>query len=622
MKRVLYLFLILNVTYASTPKEIMYQGLLTDSKGVPFADGSYSVSFSLYDVATAGAPLWTQAQTITINNGIFSTALGSDTGISLNFDKPYWLGIVYNAKELGSRIKLSSSAYSFRAMISDSAVIARSTMFADSSLKAAHSSNADYATNAGRVSANSHVHSWMSKKGKNDTAVVVDTNGNVGIGRNILLTTNGIFSGSNVQSNLLLQSTGDFHARGLTTAGGIPKFRATGIGLQSYFVGDRVNGTFSTPTALLKDDLIVSFLGLGYHGIGNTGTHCAEMKYLSNENWTSTSRGSRIELWNNNNGESIQRLALKIGGTGKQDVEAPNGAFISSNARISLWPYNGAFAMFGNQNLIGSQESYALLQQDDGNTYLNAAPQKSISLGIGNRGNVLIDSSGVSIGNTFRSEIRKLNVNGDVMIGGETTGTELFLRGLSGTTFNYIISSKKLSRLSIYSENKINEPFSIDNDNNVAIRDTTTHGYNFFVNGKAYLTGNLYASNFPSSDSRLKTSIDSIPNTLNKIDSIQGVTYFWDKAKYPNRNFPDGKQIGVIAQDVEKVFPELVHTDAEGYKSVSYEKLSAVLIEAVKKQKKIIENQSAKIDLLESKNNNQDQIISELIKRIEAVENR
>jgi hypothetical protein len=53
-------------------------------------------------------------------------------------------------------------------------------------------------------------------------------------------------------------------------------------------------------------------------------------------------------------------------------------------------------------------------------------------------------------------------------------------------------------------------------------------------------------------------------------------------------NFPEGRHIGVIAQDVEKVIPEIVHTAADGYKSVEYAKLVAVLIEAVKELK--IEN--------------------------------
>jgi hypothetical protein len=80
-------------------------------------------------------------------------------------------------------------------------------------------------------------------------------------------------------------------------------------------------------------------------------------------------------------------------------------------------------------------------------------------------------------------------------------------------------------------------------------------------------------------------------------------------------NFTNDVQIGLIAQDVEKVFPNLVMTDNNGYKAVSYEKLSVILVEGLKEQQKqiegqqqIIEKQQAEIDHLKSLENN----ISEL----------
>ncbi len=54
--------------------------------------------------------------------------------------------------------------------------------------------------------------------------------------------------------------------------------------------------------------------------------------------------------------------------------------------------------------------------------------------------------------------------------------------------------------------------------------------------------------------------------------------------------FDKDRQIGLIAQEVEKVFPELVRTDDNGYKAVSYEKLTVVLLEGIKEQQKQIES--------------------------------
>lgn len=85
------------------------------------------------------------------------------------------------------------------------------------------------------------------------------------------------------------------------------------------------------------------------------------------------------------------------------------------------------------------------------------------------------------------------------------------------------------------------------------------------------------------SDVRYKKDITILADSLNKLLRIRGVQFLWrdaDKAQSP--------QIGVIAQEVEKEFPEAVITNKDGYKSVAYDKLVAPLIEAVKEQQQQI----------------------------------
>jgi hypothetical protein len=92
------------------------------------------------------------------------------------------------------------------------------------------------------------------------------------------------------------------------------------------------------------------------------------------------------------------------------------------------------------------------------------------------------------------------------------------------------------------------------------------------VNGYVRSNGNRLTS-----DARWKGNINSIENSLERITQLRGVTYEWtDKSK------GEGEQLGVIAQEVEELFPQVVHTDNQGYKSVEYSKLVAPLIEAVK----------------------------------------
>jgi len=110
------------------------------------------------------------------------------------------------------------------------------------------------------------------------------------------------------------------------------------------------------------------------------------------------------------------------------------------------------------------------------------------------------------------------------------------------------------------------------------------------------------------SDRRYKQNITPIDSALEKVVKLQGVTFTWNRATYPLQFFCEGKQMGLIAQDVENIIPEVVLTNAEGYKSISYDKLTAVLIEAVKEMKQrmnsqdsIIKVQSTEIKTLEGK---------------------
>ncbi len=103
-----------------------------------------------------------------------------------------------------------------------------------------------------------------------------------------------------------------------------------------------------------------------------------------------------------------------------------------------------------------------------------------------------------------------------------------------------------------------------------------------------------------TSDRRLKTNIQPLSNALDNTLQLRGVSYNWiDKYKSADN------QIGVIAQEVEKVYPEFVHTDEDGMKSVNYSQMVAVLIEAVK-------DLNAKIEVLESENSDLKDRVAEI----------
>lgn len=97
--------------------------------------------------------------------------------------------------------------------------------------------------------------------------------------------------------------------------------------------------------------------------------------------------------------------------------------------------------------------------------------------------------------------------------------------------------------------------------------------------GRIDAAGDVVA--FSTSDSRLKNDVVNIPDALNKVLAMNGVTYTW-KPEFQSLHGFSGADIGVIAQEVEAVLPLAVRERWDGYKAVRYDKVIAVLIEAIK----------------------------------------
>jgi hypothetical protein len=116
---------------------------------------------------------------------------------------------------------------------------------------------------------------------------------------------------------------------------------------------------------------------------------------------------------------------------------------------------------------------------------------------------------------------------------------------------------------------------------------TTSSSYKLYVNGAIYATGDVIAY----SDRRKKKNIETIGNALDKVTSLRGV--FYDKIGEEEK----GRQLGVIAQEVDEVLPEAVSyaKDIDEY-GVKYGNLGGLFIEAFKEQQRQIEELKSIID--------------------------
>jgi hypothetical protein len=128
-KTLLLLAAIPALLVAQAPRKIAYQGMLTDDAGAPKPAGKYFFTFSLYDVSSGGSAIWSQAESLSVDRGMFTTLLGQTAfGPTVAFDKPYWIGIkVGSGTELSPRLPLAAAAYSMTAIVADSARVAGAT---------------------------------------------------------------------------------------------------------------------------------------------------------------------------------------------------------------------------------------------------------------------------------------------------------------------------------------------------------------------------------------------------------------------------------------------------------------------------------------------------------------
>ena len=198
------------------------------------------------------------------------------------------------------------------------------------------------------------------------------------------------------------------------------------------------------------------------------------------------------------------------------------------------------------------------------------------------------------------------------------SGGDIFTRyevNPAGTLWNVGVDDSG-DRFAIYtggSQPAATDEFSIQTDGNVGIG-TTTPNAKLQVNGSVNCTGGTCTS-----DIRWKKNVKELESVLPKLMTLRGVSYYWRQKQFKEKGFNERKQIGVIAQEVEEVFPELIDTDSDGFKSMDYMSFTAVLLQATKEQQAIIEKLENEINISRKNEEYQNQINQELKAEIEEI---
>ena len=309
----------------------------------------------------------------------------------------------------------------------------------------------------------------------------------------------------------------------------------------------------------------------------------------------------------------IYLLVLFLGGVGfaqtgigtttpvnKLQVETataePATSGLAANGNLRLSGSTGSHVLdFG----LSSAATYSWLQSrlktNYATNYILALNPNGGNVGVGN----IAPTSTLTVGNTTGTISGEITINpqGTINEGGQIS----IKKSLNGSVLDWSIdqygTTAANARLRIFSGITETNGINILENGNTGIG-TNNPTTKLFVNGD--ITANSVAG---TSDRRFKTNIRPVENAIDKVKALRGVYFNWNQKDFPEKDFGTQNELGFIAQEVEQIVPEIVVKEKtkEEYRSVKYDKLVALLVEAIKEQQKQIEQLQVKVKKLAKK---------------------
>ena len=291
--------------------------------------------------------------------------------------------------------------------------------------------------------------------------------------------------------------------------------------------------------------------------------------------------------------ETVQFSAANIGVSGATNLVAlasggvtVTGTLVSGAATLAsasvtgalsagATTINGATGITGATTITGAtvMKGDVTVKKSDGSaTVLTVA---------GASGNTVVHGL-LSVAGAHADTSKKLYVNGDVHATGSITAASssqgaTTITGATSAQGDFTVKASDGS-----------EKFKITaaSGNTVVQGLLSVAGAHADTSKKLYVNGDIYAtgSTTSASDERFKRDVRALDETLDALreEDVRPVTFNFDAEAHPTKVFPEGPQIGFIAQELERVLPNLVHTGADGFKSVAYDRVSVYALAGVK----------------------------------------
>lgn len=205
---------------------------------------------------------------------------------------------------------------------------------------------------------------------------------------------------------------------------------------------------------------------------------------------------------------------------------------------------------------------------------------------------VCVDTSLNKVGVGTNSPAAKLHVIGNIIADNPTENNHVATKAYVDSTVSGSSSKWTLSGTNIYNSNSGNVGIGTNNPT-----EKFHVAGNVYTSGNATVGGNVTATGFYyTSDIRLKDNINPLTDSLSKILKLEGISYTLQNTKED--------MLGFSAQELQKVYPELVKVGNDGYLSIDGAGLIAPLVEAIKEQQTMIESQQKEINELKDIINN------------------
>ena len=547
----------------AVPNLIDYQGKITDSSSNPITS-IVSITFTIYDDATGGSNLWDEIHSsVTPVDGLVHVLLGSVDafGTSLFDGSDLWLGINVNSDgEMTPRLRIVSVPYAIYANDSDNLDGYDSDDFV----------NSQGDTMTGNLVVNADFQA---------TGITRDSGGDAG-------TSGQVLSSTGTATDWVEAASFDGHSLDAAYDEG----RIITADAGAFEVGG-VDGALFTGT---NDSGTIPVEGAGTRMMWYPAKAAFRAGYVDGTQWDETYIGFNSTALGNN---TIARgsYSLAIGDESSTGVSGSwalsMGRWCESNSVGSvaigyMSVADGAFTVaLGYQDTVTSAAAYSVAIG-----YRNKATSVySLAMGSNTTASMLYASA---FGNTTIASGQNSFAAGYLSQASgnaaTTFGTHNTASGYNSMALGYETEAQAYGSLVIGRYNVIEgsstywqgaEPLFVAG--NGVHSGSLNNALTLYQNGNMTIAGSLTEL----SDKRLKENIVKMENVLQNVLDINPV-YFEFKDK---KSHPSGRQIGFIAQEIEPLFPELIAKDSEGYLSLEYSNMTAVLLQAIKEQQQQIE---------------------------------